>query len=132
MTFGLDTDCVLRILLGTPEIQAEKILEFIRKTREDSDKIVISDLVVAETYFALRHHYKISQKEAILRIRQMLDSGLISCVGVAHEILAQAKLDSAGPGLIDRLIHLDYLRRDADHWVTSGKAGKRLPHARVL
>lgn len=132
MTLGLDTSCVLRILTGLPEPQAAKMLAWMREVWNSAGRIVVSDLVMAETYHALQHFYRIPKEEALRRLEQLVAWENIVVVGTARQILGEQSLARARPGFVDRMIHADYLERGADGWVTFERAGKRLPRTMVL
>ena len=57
MKAGLDTSVVLRLLLGQPADQAARAVAFLDELSRGGHHAVVSDLVVAEAYFALQHHY---------------------------------------------------------------------------
>ena len=73
------------------------------------DQAVVSDLVVAEAYFALQYHYDVPKKKALAALRRMFDDGEIESQGVAIEVLALERLASAKPGFVDRLIQGAYI-----------------------
>jgi hypothetical protein len=51
---GLDTSIVLRLLLGSPQNQAEAALALVKENFARGVKVVVSALVVSEAYFALQ------------------------------------------------------------------------------
>ena len=109
---GLDTSVTLRLLTGVPEDQAEAARLLVATAAQP---IAVSDLVVSETYFALRHHYAVPQAEAVAAIAALLDDPRIRGAGSARAVLRALPLDGGTaprPGLIDRLIHADYGRDD--------------------
>ncbi len=108
MKIGLDTSVVLRLLVGLPEDQARGAHLYLDGLARRGDKPVVSDLVVAEAYFALHHHYGVPKKEALQVLRQMLAAGEIAPTGDAATVLAQSGLATAKPGFVDRLIHHGY------------------------
>jgi predicted nucleic acid-binding protein len=59
---GLETSVVLRILTGDHEEQARATHELIRTSIHQGKRIVVSDLVVSEAYFALVAHYGVSKR----------------------------------------------------------------------
>lgn len=83
---GRDTSVVVRLLVGLPEA-------------------LVSDLVVAETYFALQHHYAVPRAEAQAILRRFITSGVVRLEPAAS---ANALIAAGGAGLVDRLIHLRY------------------------
>ncbi len=109
---GLDTSVTLRLLTGAPDDQAEAARLLVTTAAQP---IAVSDLVVSETYFALRHHYAVPHTEAVAAIAALLGDPRIRGTGSAHAVLRA--LPSEGgtpprPGLIDRLIHADYGSHD--------------------
>ena len=94
---------------------------------------MVSDLVVAEAYFALHAHYEVPKREAVRVLRQFLESEFVlqETDGCAREALRAMEGSSAKPGFVDRLIHAQYLRK-CGGMVTFEKAGAKLPRATVL
>jgi len=131
MTVGLDTSVVLRLLLGQPADQAQRAAAFLDELARWGDKATVSDLVVAEAYFALQHHYGVPKKEALAALREMFADGEIESQGVAADVLAMDRLASAKPGLVDRLIQGGYLATGGS-MVTFEKAAGKLKSVRVL
>jgi predicted nucleic-acid-binding protein len=131
MSVGLDTSVVLRLLTGEPEGQARCALDELRRIRDEGGDLFVSDLVIAEAYFALHHHYGIPKPEALRLIALFLAESGVRTLGVAAEVLASRSLPAGKPGFVDRLIHAEYLR-SAKEVLTFEKAGERLPGVRVL
>ncbi|HEX7786488.1 MAG TPA: hypothetical protein VF653_09735, partial [Methylomirabilota bacterium] len=88
--------------------------------REAGDRLQVSDLVLAESYYALQHHYGASKRNTLAALREFLATSGIESGDDAAEVLATAGLASAKPGFIDRLIHRDYLRSAAELAVRLG------------
>jgi predicted nucleic acid-binding protein len=128
---GLDTSVVLRLLLGQPVEQAQRALAFLEESARRGDQVVVSDLVVAEAYFALQHHYGVPKKEALVALRQMFAEGEIESQGVAAAVLETAGLASAKPGLVDRLIQGGYVGAGGA-MATFEKAAGKLKSVSVL
>ena len=124
MNVGLDTSVVLRLLLGQPAEQAQRALAFLEEAAKRGDRAVVSDLVVAEAYFALQHHYGVPKKEALVALRRMFADGEIEAQGVAAEVLAADGLASAKPGLVDRLIQGGYVAAGGSMATFEKAAGK--------
>ena len=125
MRIGLDTSVALRLLVGEPEDQAQAARRAV-----DKHGGVASDLVVGETYYALRHHYAVSHALAISQLLALLrDEPRIVGSGVAARVLADAA--GGGPGLLDRLIHADYGREDVLTY-TFDREAARLEGARLV
>jgi predicted nucleic-acid-binding protein len=128
---GLDTSVVLRLLVGEPVAQAERARVFLDELFEAGERAIVSDLVVSEAYFALQYHYQVPKAEALKALRDFLEAGEIEVPGAALTVLRTARLASAKPGFVDRLIHQGYLE-SAEGMVTFEKSGKRLKEVRVL
>lgn len=131
MSVGLDTSVALRLLTGTPAEQAEIARDLVAAS---PSSVVVSDLVVGETYFALRHHYGVPHAEAIQALLEFLSDARVRCSGVARAVLADAatrNIAKSQPGFIDRLIHADYLR-DAIDVVTFDRGLGGLEGVRVI
>lgn len=131
MRVGLNTSVVLRLLLGEPADQSARAVGLLDELTHKGDHAVVSDLVVAEAYFALQHHYGVSKQDALLGLRRLFADGEIEPLGVAAEVLATAKLASAKPGFVDRLIH-GACTGATHEMATFEKAARRLKSVRVL
>jgi predicted nucleic acid-binding protein len=131
MKVGLDTSVVLRLLLGQPADQSQRAVAFLEEVARRGDQAVVSDLVVAETYFALQYHYGVPKKEALVALRRMFADGEIESQGVAAEVLAAEGLASAKPGFVDRLIQGAYISSGGS-MATFEKASGKLKSVRVL
>ena len=73
MTFGLDTSVVLRLLTGEPSELASHALERYQRGIANGDDFAVSDVVAAETYYALQHHYNKTKEESLAAL--MMFSG---------------------------------------------------------
>lgn len=131
MKAGLDTSVVLRLLLGQPPDQAARAIAFLDELAREGHHAVVCDLVVAEVYFALQHHYGVSKQDALGGLRRLFADGEIQPLGAAAEVLAVKGLASAKPGFVDRLIHGAYAGA-AEEMVTFEKASRKLKCVRVL
>ena len=74
------------------------------------DGVCISDLVVAESYFLLRHHYAVLHTDATQALAALLDDPRVQYTGVLHRVLRD--VDARGslravPGVMDQLILAD-------------------------
>lgn len=131
MKVGLDTSVVLRLLLGQPVDHAQRAVAFLEAAARRGDQAIVSDLVVAEAYFALQHHYDVPKKEALAALRRMFDDGEIESQGVATEVLALEGLASAKPGFVDRLIQGAYVA-SGGAMASFEKASGKLSSVQVL
>ena len=112
MSLALDTSVVVRLLTGQPTAQAEQARALLTRA---TDGVTVSDLVVGEVYFALRHHYAVPHGEAVRALAGFLHDPKVVSSGVARSVLANpevAKVAKSFPGFMDRLILADYVRDD--------------------
>jgi predicted nucleic acid-binding protein len=132
VTVGLDTSVVLRLLVGRPPNQTARAVAFLDDLARRGDEAVVSDLVVAETYFALQHHYGVPKARALSALHQLFAGGEIEPRGAAAEVLATRGLASAKPGFVDRLIHRGYVTASQGRMVTFERAAAKLDSVIVL
>ena len=130
---GLDTSVVLRLLVGAPADQARAALAFVQRNRSAGKRVVASDLVITEAYYALHAHYEVPKPEAVAALLEMLRSGLVEpadgpAITRALETAARAP---AKLGFVDRLIHAQYERMSAT-LATFERAAARLSGTTVL
>lgn len=110
MRVGLDTSIAVRLLIGEPAAQCEAIHRLLgERAASGEEPAQISDLVVGETYFALRHHYQVPHAKTVAAIRALLADPRVHPSGVAAEVMRRLGATEVAPGLMDRLIHGDYL-----------------------
>jgi len=130
---GLDTSVVLRLLVGAPPDQARAALAFVRQNLGAGRRVVASDLVISEAYFALHAHYEVPKPEAVAALLEMLRSGLVGPADgpAITRVLEAAARAPAKPGVVDRLIHAQYERMSAS-LVTFERAAARLAGTIVL
>ncbi len=101
MKLGLDTSVVMRLLIGEPTDQAALARQRLEQAHIDGDTVVVADLVLAESYYALVYHYKLDKDEARQRLQRMATSGAVRLE--PPEALAALEAAS-GAGFVDRLI----------------------------
>jgi predicted nucleic acid-binding protein len=131
MRVGLDTSVLLRLLTGEPGPLAAIAVRRVEASLLAGDTVLVSDLVVSEAYFALQQHFRLSKAQAIGALRDFLRQSGAVAAGAADGILATPNLAVAQPGLVDRLIHAEYVRV-ADEMLTFEKSAARLRGAHVL
>jgi predicted nucleic acid-binding protein len=102
MTLGLDTSVVLRLLTGEPESQFCAARERLARAHAQGERVIVSDLVVAEAYYALQYHYEVPKDEARAALGDLVTSRLVELVPADA---MDALDDAGGAGLVDRLIH---------------------------
>jgi len=128
---GLDTSVILRLLTGTPEAQAKAAMRYLQELHKKQERAVVSDLVVAESYYALSYHYRVPRSEATEQLANLLHSGYVFAEpeGVAMDALKQA--GKANAGFVDRIIREQYLKFVAEI-ATFDIQFSRLPKMRLL
>jgi len=129
-SIGLDTSVVLRLLVGVPEDQAQKALAFVEDCYQQQVMIHVSDIVIQETYHALRHHYQVPVNETIECLRDFLASEMIAHMGQALSALQE--YSGTGPGFADRLIRRNYLQDSINAVLTFDKKFSQLAHMQKL
>lgn len=130
-SISLDTSCVLRLLVAQPPELFRIASVFLSKQHAAGVPIHVSDLVLAEAYFALQVFYQLSKSDAIDAIASFSDASGVTITATAREVLVLPNLASAKPGFVDRLIHGE--SHAAGHTlVTFEKAAKKLPATVVL
>lgn len=128
-SYGLDTNVVLRLLVGVPAEQAQLALHFLEECHRNKIKVCVSDLVVLETYHALRHYYHVPTKAAVDTLYDFLSYPAVSSCGHALSVLGEYA--GSGAGLADRLIRKSYLDH-VDEVVTFDQQFARLPDMKKL
>lgn len=131
MKYHLDTSVVLRLLVNDPPALHELALEFLDSASAAGSQILVSDLVVSETYFALQHHYKGSKATAIESLRRLFAGHEICSSGHASEVLKLPGLANSKPGFVDRLLHADAVHSQCQ-WVTFEKSAVKFPQTVIL
>jgi len=102
---GLDTSVLVRVLVGLPETLAKTAQRRLQRAVEAGERVLVSDLVIAEAYFALQHHYGVPKARARALLKQFVDSGVVEA---EPPTLSADLLPAAGAGFVDRLIHSRY------------------------
>ena len=105
---GLDTTLVLRLLTGEPAKQFEKAKKFTEEQLANGKKLFVSDLVIAESYFALYYHYKVPKEEVVEQLDHLLSCGMIHPApgSVCQKVIKESPSHKAG--LVDQIIHEQY------------------------
>ena len=130
---GLDTSVLMRLLVGEPEQHEAAAQAAIAAVLRKGYKVVVSDLVIAEAYFALQAAYDVPKKDAIKALHSMFASGDVhpEAGGCAPEVLRECLNAASKPGFVDRLIHAQYQSRKAS-MLTFEKAAAKLHNTQVL
>lgn len=131
MSVGLDTSVVLRLLTGEPAAQAAKAYAELQQRLQRDESVYVSDLVVSETYFALRYHYGMAKAAALELLALFLAESGVTPSGASAAVLQTPGLATASPGFVDRMIHADCMLHAAE-MLTFEKHARRLPGVHVL
>ena len=97
---GLDTCVVLRLLVGEPAVQAKQALQYLEDCYLAGIKVYVSDLVVAETYHGLCHHYNVPVPEIIDSLTKFTDFNLL----INDKLIARRSLEVTGVYTTNRII----------------------------
>jgi len=93
--------------------------------------LVISDVVVAESYFALRHHYGAPHGKTVDALRGLLEDRRVYSNGASRRLLQILTGRETAPGFVDRLIHAGY-ENEGMGTVTFDRDASRLGGATLL
>lgn len=102
---GLDTSIVVRLIVGEPQELYTKARRLLESALEKAEEIIVSDLVIGESYHALHCHYGMPKDEVREALRKFLKSGVVVPDPIA---LPEALAAGKGAGVLDRIIHLRY------------------------
>jgi predicted nucleic acid-binding protein len=131
VNIDLDTSVVLRLITGQPPEQLETARACVSAS---PIPVTVSDLVVAESYHALRYHYGVPHADAVDALAEFIGDPRIHATGVARGVLAEPATrltTKATAGFVDRLIHATAASEHAT-LVTFDKALARLPGVELL
>lgn len=131
MTFGLDTSVVLRLLTGQPQDLAAKALERYQDGIAAGDDFSVSDLVAAESYYAIQHHYGKSKEEALDALRSFSSGDGISFSQNFVAAINTPNIHKASPGFVDRMLVSGY-GENGQITLSCEKSFRRLPGTEVI
>lgn len=109
---GIDTSIFVRLLTGLPAVDYQATVKRLAAIRAaQPEHITVANIVIAEAYAVLQHHYGLSKTDTRAAILSVLTSGLVE---PAHgDAVLDALHATKEPGLTDRLIALDYVHQRA-------------------
>jgi len=94
-------------------------------------QVIVSDMVLAEAYHALKYHYDIESKAIRQALLHMLSSGMVQAeTGSAALAVLSEKLSSKA-GFVDHLIQARYHADQRSTW-TLDKAQAKLGNAEFI
>lgn len=131
MTFGLDTSVVLRLLTGQPQDLAAKALERYQDGIAAGDDFSVSDLVAAESYYAIQHHYGKSKEEALDALRSFSSGDGILFSQNFEAAINTPNIHKASPGFVDRMLVSGY-GENGQITLSCEKSFRRLPGTEVI
>ena len=128
--YGIDTSIMVRLLTGQPEVDYQTTVNRLTALRTSQpEHITVANVVIAEAYAVLQHHYGLAKPAAREALLSVLTSGLVE---PAHgDAVLDALKTPKEPGLTDRLIALDYARAGATTLTLDRKMAS-LPDCRRL
>jgi predicted nucleic-acid-binding protein len=130
-TYHLDTSVVMRLLVQEPSAQYIRAAVFLEEKLVAGASVFVSDLALAEAYFAMQSFYQVPKAKALELLLRFIRIPGINSSSHALAILSQPNLASAKPGFADRLIH-GTARATGQTLVTFEKAAKNLAATVVL
>ncbi len=129
-SYGIDTSVLVRLLTGSPPADFQATVAKLTALRsKHAVPILATNIVIAEAYAVVQHHYGVSKEEARRALRSVLTSGLIE---PAAGVSVLDALDAAKePGLTDRLILIEHAQLGAvllthDRKLAGQKGAQRL------
>jgi predicted nucleic-acid-binding protein len=110
--YGIDTSIFVRLLTGIPAADYQTAVNRLASLRTSQpEPITVANIVVAEAYAVLQHHYRLNKADSRAAILSVLTSGLIE--PMHGDAVLNALRATKEPGLTDRLIALDYANQRA-------------------
>ncbi len=104
MVYLLDTNVIIRFLIGDDELFLKQSIEYFQKIEEASLQVEILEGVLMEAFFVLTKFYKLPKNEVILDLKTILAmEGVInSNKSILHETLSL--VESKNIDFVDALI----------------------------
>jgi len=128
---GVDSSVLMRLLTGTPQTPFEQAIAHVAETDTLDQCLLVSNLVVAEAYFACQHHYAMPKQDVLNGLCALLSKPVFAVEPGLIPLLGQVGLARAKPGFIDRLIHLEYSKAGTG-LVSFEKSAAKLPGTEIL
>jgi predicted nucleic acid-binding protein len=127
----LDTSFLVRLLTREPLPLFKVAAGFLSRWTPSMRRLAVCDLVLAETYFALQHHYHYPKADALAALHALAGHPAIQVSAGAAQTLSLPDLASSRPGFVDRLIHGTASEAGAT-LVTFEKSARKLPGTLIL
>ena len=110
--YGIDTSILVRLLTGQPAADYQATLKRLTAIRaSQAEHILVANIVIAEAYAVLQHHYGLSKADTRDALVSVLTSGLVE--PAQGDAALDALRSTKEPDLTDRLIALDYAHQHA-------------------
>lgn len=128
--YGIDTSIMVQLLTGQPAADYQTAVNRLIALRTSQpEHITVANVVIAEAYAVLQHHYGLDKPAAREALLSVLTSGLLE--PTHGDAVLDALKTAKEPGLTDRLIALDYARSGATTLTLDRKMAS-LPDCRRL
>ena len=131
MTFGLDTSVMLRLLTGQPQELAARALARYQDGIANGDSFYVSDIVAAETYYAIQYHYGKTKEEALSALMGFSSGEGISFSQNFAVSINTPDIHKANPGFVDRMLVSGY-REQGQITLSCERAFRRLAGTEVI
>jgi predicted nucleic-acid-binding protein len=131
MSLGIDTSVLVRLLVGEPADLTEKAHRRLLEAHRQREAVVVSDLAIAEAYYALKYHYAIDPADIRQAVLTMLTSGLVRPEGGSAALTVLQSTAGGKAGFVDRLIHARY-QLDGMTTLTLDKTQAKLGNAEFV
>ena len=95
---GIDTNILVRFLVGDDEIQAKKVYKIFKKAESDKKELFVPLLVVLELIWVLESVYEIKREEILESINELL---LMPILKFEHQSSLQQFIISGNNGKYD-------------------------------
>ncbi len=131
MNVGLDTTILVRIISGLPREQAETVAARLAAIFDDGGICEVSDIAVAEAYYALQQFYGMTKAEVLGHFRTLSLTPGFRFSPEVTSVLETPGLDRANPGFLDRVLAAGYRSRQLAT-LSCEKSFRKLPLAEVI
>ena len=131
MRYALDSSVLVRVLARDPEPLATDVILKLEALREAGHVFVVSNLVLAETYYAVCYHYRLEKKVVLDALHRLSQQYGFEFTPEAVATLSLANIDRASPGFVDRLIHGEQHAKGISV-LSCEKSFRKLPDAVVV
>jgi len=128
--WAIDTSVLVRLVVGRPADLADVARGFVEQAWHAAEPVRVTDVVLAEAWYALKLHYACEPAEVRAALRTMLSSGMVSLEPGSRAIEALVEADGA-TGFVDRLIRARHADLGA-HTVTFDRHMRELDDVLLL